>query len=111
MDDTTYRYTDGIEPIIHAGKFRVRGNRVLLRAILATDASALSRGVAYKTIDAECHEVIGVGPDVSDIAVGQHVYCRSAAADRIRNDETSRFWLIDERDIGAVWDPVTLSGA
>lgn len=106
---TPYRYTDGIEPIIIAGKFRVRGNRVLLRAILATDGSEMARGVAYKTIDAECHEVIAVGPDVPDIKVGQHVYCRSAAADRIRNDETSRFWLIDERDIGAVWDPASLT--
>jgi hypothetical protein len=102
----TYSYRKGLEPIIEAGKFKVRGRRVLLRAILASDSSSLTVGVPYSVVDAECHAVVACGPEVSDIKPGQHVYCRSTAADRIRNDETSRYWLIDEQDVGAVWDPV-----
>ncbi len=103
-----YHYRQGLEPIIAAGLLQPLGSTLLIRAILAQDSYSALAHVDYKASDAECHEVLAVGPDVKDVKPGQHVFCRSTAADRIANNLSCRFWLVDRADLRAVWDPPRL---
>lgn len=115
-----YDYSAGTDPVVEVGAMRAFGTRVLCRAILTNDGY---RGplhlVTYNSTDAECFEVLSVGGGVagwceshgeSAPRPGQHLDCRSTAADRVaQKDPTGRFWLVPIEDVTAVWDPVPLS--
>lgn len=112
-----YSYGLGTDPVVVSGALKPFGDRLLLRAILATDGSTL-HVVTHNSTDAECFEVIGVGggvaaacemKDEEPIKIGQHVDVRSTAADRIRSkDPVGRFWLVSVEDVTAVWDPCVM---
>lgn len=115
-----YNYSAGPEFVASIGKMRPFGDRILLRAIMYSEAykGALTL-VEYNSSDAECFEVLAVGGSVakwcaehSETApiVGQHCDIRSNASDRVaQKDPTGRYWLVSILDLASVWDPVEMT--
>lgn len=103
-----YDYRCGVQPLCEVGAVRPLGKRVLLRAILSADNY---NGPLWmppmQSTDADCFEVVAVGPDAGDVVKpGQHVEVRSTAADRVDAKKlTGRFWNVSIEDVTAVWDP------
>lgn len=124
---STYGYQFGADVVAESGHMRAFGERILVRAILKSDAyerdeakgTGLYLAHVYNSSDAECFEVLAVGAAVEkwcaergELApkIGQHVDVRSTAADRVAaSDPTSRYWLVPIAHVAAVWNPVDLS--
>jgi hypothetical protein len=112
-----YDYRAGTDVVVEMGAMRAFGRRILVRSIFGTDAY---RGklhvVQHNSTDADCFQVLHVGLGVAkwceeqgEIApkVGQHIDCRSTAADRVaQKDPTGRYWLVPVEDVTGVWDPI-----
>lgn len=114
----------GLEQMHRRGQIvlQPQGERVLLCAILQTDAYELGLG-GYDARQAIAHEIVAFGPgcygywDGLKIGpdqrpkIGQHCFVSSAAADRVsKTDKACRFWTAHIKDVSAVWD-VPLAGA
>lgn len=108
-----------LEQLHEEGKITLlpQGRRVLLRAILASDVSDLTAGVAYDARQAVAHEIVAFGPgcpkwwDNEGIPVdkrprvGQHCWAPSAAIDRAsKTDRACRLWSCKIDDIAHAWD-------
>lgn len=108
-----------LEQLHEEGKITLlpQGRRVLLRAVLATDVSDLSAGVAYDARQAVAHEIVAFGPGCLEWwtkegipadqrpRVGQHCFVLSGCLDRAsKTDRTCRLWSCKVDDIAAVWD-------
>jgi len=100
-------YRDGVEWLMAAGVGSPTEDRVLLKAILATDRSVLAEGINRDTLNAACHEVVGLGPEVKDKSLlGKHVIHLSAAADAADHlNPNARYLFVRERHISYSWDP------
>lgn len=109
-----------LEQLYEEGKIDLRpqGRRVLLRAILASDVSSMTRGMAYDARQSVAHEILAFGPgcakwyddqgiDNGDRPkVGQHCFVLSACLDRVsKTDRSCRLWMCKIDDVSAVWDP------
>lgn len=107
-----------LEALHEQGKIvlQPRGERVLLRAILASDVSDLSLD-SYDARQSIAHEVVAIGLGVAGwerahgvaeghgLRVGQHCFVLSQAADRLsKTDKSVRLWLAHVDDISASWD-------
>jgi hypothetical protein len=68
-----YHYRQGLEPVIAAGLLQPLGSTLLVRAILSQDSYKGLAHVDDRASDAECHEVLAVGPDVKDVKPGQQI--------------------------------------
>src|SRR5688500_13090636 len=94
-------YRDGVEWLMAAGVGSPTEGRVLLMAILATGRSVRAGGINRATLNAACHEVVGLGPEVKDKSLlGRHVIPLSAAADAADHlNPTARYLFVRERHI------------
>jgi hypothetical protein len=116
---TPYAAYSGIEEMHEKGIIKItpQHEKVLLRAILAADASDLVRDVKYDARHSVAHEIIELGPGVdawfasrgvpegSRPKAGQHCFVVSAAADRLaKMDATVRLWTTHIEDVVAAWD-------
>ena len=115
--------TGEIEELIETGQITalVQGRRVLLRAILPTDVSAMAQGVLRDMRQAVAHEILAFGPgcekwwDEGGIPadkrpkVGQHCFVITAAVDLVsKRDRECRLCSCRIDDVTASWDVPTL---
>lgn len=116
-------YAQQIETLHETGHARIRprGEKVLLRAILKTDA--METGIDdYDMRQAAAFEIVDIGAGVplwesdhgvvdgDNVKPGQHCFVHSACIDRLSKDDLSvRLCLVHVEDISAVWDPPSLA--
>lgn len=108
-----------LEQLYETGKIALvpQGRRVLLRAIIASDVSELTAGVAYDARQAVAHEILAFGDGcdrwweeqgvsrMSRPRVGDHCFVLSACLDRVsKTDRACRLWTCKIDDVSAVWN-------
>lgn len=111
-----YDYRGGLEPIIEGGHMVAIGTNVIVRAIMATDASPLSAGVAVDTQTAIAHELVSAGSDVPleirDACASPekwHCFIRTKTADRLAvSNRGNRYWALHWQDIRTMWPASTV---
>lgn len=113
-----YNVQGGLEAMHETGTINItpHGARVLLRAILTTDGSALTAGVDVDARKCICHEVVAIGDGCAKWwsdngvmhgpAIGDHVFVVTPASDRMsKYDHTVRLMVCHVEDISAFWIP------
>lgn len=97
-------YKRGTEWLCAASVMKPLGKRVILKAILAEDASEIFAGKT-DTRKAVCHVVTDIGPDVQKVKPGEMVIHLSTATDAVDFDKVDgRYTLCHEDDIATHWD-------
>lgn len=103
-----FPYKHGMEILLKNGLGTPTEDRVLLEAILKQDGSDLAKyenGVTIgDTLDAVCHRVLAVGPDVKRLKKGDMVIHNSAAADAADAlNPQARLVHVREKYVVQVW--------
>lgn len=99
-------YKRGVEWLCAAGLMKPLGNRVVLKAVLVSDNSAIVSG-KEDTRQAVCHEVMDIGPLVTKVSRGDMVIHISTATDAADFDKTDgRYIFCHEDDIISRWNQV-----
>lgn len=96
-------YRRGLEPLAEAGLVMPMPNRVLLRAIMTTDDSVVSEGVAIDAKQAVAHFVVAIDEATAekvDLHHGDVVIHISAAGDALTyDDKAARHVVVHVDDI------------
>lgn len=100
-------YRHGLSYLCEKRVLRPLGDRVLLRAILATDGSAFEI-LGADTGQAACYEIVATGPKVDefDYPEGHHCLHISAAGDALDDGgHSNRYTLVPADEIICAWSP------
>lgn len=108
-----YRARVGSLDVSRTGELKTRDDFVCVRAIthmdLATQWGAAKTQTADTLDDTICFEVLGVGPLVKDIEVGDHLEYIASTADALQAFGDESVFYVREKWIPAKWNPVLMA--